>query len=110
VDPALVSALRYVAQNSEFTRAWRPADDYGRILDQVFDVPRGKKDELTDVLINSHLSHDPCFSPFVDFDIVGLCVNCGISVLLSKKMSDAIILFCIPKMVIWSILHRTKVS
>jgi hypothetical protein len=70
VDP-VVRALKFVAQNSDFDRAWRPADDYGRIIDQVFDVPRGMKDELTAVLINSHLSKDPCYSPFVDFDKAG---------------------------------------
>jgi hypothetical protein len=29
------------------------------------------KDKLTAVLINSHLSNDPCISPFVDFDKAG---------------------------------------
>jgi hypothetical protein len=70
VDP-VVRALKFVAQNSDFDRAWRPADDYGCIIDQVFDVPRGMKDELTAVHINSHLSNDPCYSPFVDFDKAG---------------------------------------
>ena len=36
-----------------------------------FDVPRGKKDKLTAVCISSHLSNEPCFSPFVDFDKAG---------------------------------------
>jgi hypothetical protein len=70
VDPVL-HALKNVTQNSEFARAWPPADDYGHTRDQVFDVPMGKKDELTAVLINSHLSHKPCFSHFVDFDEAG---------------------------------------
>jgi hypothetical protein len=74
VDP-VVRALKFVAQNSDFDRAWRPADDYGRIIDLVFDVPRGMKDELTSVLINSHLSTDPCISPFVDFDKPGSNVS-----------------------------------
>jgi hypothetical protein len=44
VDP-VVRALKFVAQNSDyFDRAWRPANDYGHIIDQIFDVPRGKKD------------------------------------------------------------------
>jgi hypothetical protein len=69
-DP-VVPALKSVAQNSDFAPAWRPADDYGHIIDQVFDVPRDKIDKLTAVCISSHLSNEPCFSPFVDFDKAG---------------------------------------
>jgi hypothetical protein len=34
VDP-VVRALKFVAQNSNFDQAWQPANDYGRIIDQV---------------------------------------------------------------------------
>jgi hypothetical protein len=35
----------------------------------------GMKDKLTGALINSHLSNDTCYSPFVDFDKVGSNIN-----------------------------------
>jgi hypothetical protein len=37
VDPVM-HTLKFVAQNSDSDRAWRPANDYGCIIDQVFDV------------------------------------------------------------------------
>jgi hypothetical protein len=64
-DP-VVCALKYVAQIPIFSHAWRSPEEIGRIIDHVFDVPRGKKDELTSNLIHKHISSDPCTGPGVD--------------------------------------------
>jgi hypothetical protein len=64
-DP-VVSALHYVAQIPTFLHAWRSPDEIGRIIGHVFDIPRGKKDELTPTLLHKHISSDPCTGPGVD--------------------------------------------
>ena len=64
-DP-VICALKYVAQIPTFSHAWRSPEEIGRIIDHVFDVPRGKKDELTPNLIHRHISCDPCTGPGVD--------------------------------------------
>jgi hypothetical protein len=64
-DP-VICALKYVAQIQTFSHAWRSPEEIGRILGHVFDVPRGKKDELTPNLIHKHISCDPCTGPGVD--------------------------------------------
>jgi hypothetical protein len=64
-DP-VVCALNYVAKIAPFSHSWRSPEEIGRIIGHVFDIPRGKKDELTPKLINRHISSDPCTGPGVD--------------------------------------------
>jgi hypothetical protein len=64
-DP-VICTLKHVAQIPTFLHAWPSPQEICRIVSHVFDVLRGKKDELTPNSIHKHISDDPCTGPGVD--------------------------------------------
>ena len=63
----VVRALLILANMGDFNRSWRSIEDVSRIIQNVFDLPRTSKDQMSGSLIVSHLNNDVLTKGSIDF-------------------------------------------